>query len=64
MRAGYDEMQSDRLARIGGIRNPIELNADKRNTIIRVSRAAKTAMKAFDDIPKKPKLDRPILRVS
>lgn len=54
----YDEMESDLIARIGGIQNQIELNADKRNTIIRVNRAAKTAMEVFGDILKKPKLDK------
>lgn len=54
----YDEMENDLLRRIDGIRNQLELNADKRNTIIRVNRAAKTAMEVFDDILQKPKLDK------
>ena len=54
----YDEMESDLSRRIEGIRNQIDMSADKRNTIIRVNRAAKTAMDVFDDILQKPKLER------
>ena len=54
----YDELESDLLRRIEGIQNQITLTADKRNTIIRVNRAAKTAMEVFDDILVKDKLDR------
>ena len=54
----YDEMESDLSRRIEGIRNQIDMSADKRNTIIRVNRAAKTALEVFDDILQKPKLER------
>ena len=54
----YDEMESDLSRRIEGIRNQIDMSADKRNTIIRVNRAAKTAIEVFDDILQKPKLER------
>ena len=54
----YDELESDLLRRMEGIQNQITLTADKRNTIIRVNRAAKTAMEVFDDILVKDKLDR------
>ena len=54
----YDEMESDLSRRIEGIKNQIDMSADKRNTIIRVNRAAKTAMEVFDDILRKPKLER------
>ena len=54
----YDEMESDLSRRIDGIRNQIDMSADKRNTIIRVNRAAKTALEVFDDILQKPKLER------
>ena len=54
----YDEMESDLSRRIEGIKNQIDMSADKRNTIIRVNRAAKTAMEVFDDILQKPKLER------
>ena len=54
----YGEMESDLSRRIEGIKNQIDMSADKRNTIIRVNRAAKTAMEVFDDILQKPKLER------
>lgn len=54
----YDEMEADLMGRIEGLRNQIALTADRRNTIIRVNRAAKTAMEVFDDILNKEKLDR------
>ncbi len=54
----YGEMESDLSRRIEGIRNQIDMSADKRNTIIRINRAAKTAMEVFDDILQKPKLER------
>jgi len=54
----YDELESDLMKRIEGLQNQIELIANKRNMIIRVNRAAKTAMEVFEDILAKPKLDR------
>jgi len=54
----YDELESDLLRRMEGIQNQIAMTQDKRNTIIRVNRAAKTALEVFDDILNKPKLDR------
>ncbi len=54
----YDELESDLLRRMEGIQNQIAMTVDKRNTIIQVNRAAKTAMEVFDDILAKPKLDR------
>ncbi len=54
----YDELENDLLRRMEGIRNQIAMAADRRNTIIRVNRAAKTALEVFDDILAKPKLDR------
>jgi stage V sporulation protein T len=54
----YDELESDLLRRMEGLQNQIQMTADKRNTIIQVNRAAKTAMDVFDDILNKPKLDR------
>ena len=54
----YDELESDLLHRIEGIQNQITMTVDKRNAIIQVNRAAKTAMEVFDDILNKPKLDR------
>lgn len=57
LEATYDELESDLLRRMEGIQNQIELTAHKRNTILRVNRAAKTAMEVFDGILTKEKLD-------
>ena len=54
----YDELESDLEKRMEGIQNQITLAADKRNTILRVNRVAKTALEVFDDILNKEKLDR------
>ena len=54
----YDEMESDLTGRIEAIQTQIEMTAHRRNTIIRVDRAAKTAMDIFDDILHKPRLDK------
>ena len=54
----YDELEEDLQKRIEGIGHQIELLSDRRNTIIRVNRAAKTAMEVFGDILSKDQLDR------
>lgn len=54
----YDELEGDLLRRISGLKNQIQLTADKRNTIIQVNRVAKTAMEVFDDILTKDRLER------
>ena len=54
----YDELESDLVRRMEGIRNQIAMTVDRRNTIIQVNRTAKTALEVFDDILNKPKLDR------
>ena len=54
----YDEMESDLSHRIEGIRNQIDMSADKRNTIIQVNRVAKTAIDLFRDILEKGTLER------
>ena len=54
----YDELESDLQKRIEGLTHQIDLLSDKRNTIIQVNRAAKTAMDVFDDILNKEKLER------
>ena len=54
----YDELESDLIRRMEGLQNQIAMTVNKRNTIIQVNRAAKTAMEVFDDILNKPKLDR------
>ena len=58
LEATYDELESDLLRRMEGLQNQIAMTADKRNTIIRVNRAAKTAMEVFDDILNKENLER------
>ena len=54
----YDELEGDLQKRIEGIGHQIELLSDKRNTIIRVNRAARTAMEVFQDILNKERLER------
>ena len=54
----YDELEEDLQKRIEGIGHQIDLLSDKRNTIIRVNRAAKTAMEVFGDILRKDRLER------
>ena len=54
----YDELESDLIRRMEGLQNQLQMTADKRNTIIRVNRAAKTALEVFDDILRKEKLER------
>ncbi len=54
----YDELEGDLQKRIEGIGHQIELLSDKRNTIIRVNRAARTAMEVFRDILNKERLER------
>ena len=54
----YDELEADLHKKIEGITHQIEMLSDKRNTIIKVNRAAKTAMDVFEDILNKESLDR------
>ena len=54
----YDELEEDLQKRIEGIGHQIELLSDKRNTIIRVNRAARTALEVFEDILNKQRLER------
>lgn len=54
----YDELEGDLQKRIEGIGHQIELLSDKRNTIIRVNRAARTAIEVFRDILNKERLER------
>ena len=54
----YDEMEAELQKKIEGIRHQIEMLADKRNTILRVNRAAKLAMDVFRDILEKESLER------
>ena len=54
----YDELETDLIKRINGLINQIQMTADKRNTIIQVNRAAKTAIEVFDDLLAKDHLER------
>lgn len=54
----YDELEGDLIRRINGLVNQIQMTADKRNTIIQVNRAAKTAIEVFDDLLTKEHLER------
>ena len=54
----YDELEADLQKRIEGISHQIEMLSDKRNTIIQVNRAARTAMEVFHDILSKDTLER------
>ena len=58
LEATYDELESDLIHRMEGLENQLRMTADKRNTIIRVNRSAKTALEVFDDILNKEKLER------
>ena len=58
LEATYDELEADLLRKIEGLQSQIEHVTDRRNTIIRANRAAKTAMEVFDDIIKKPHLEK------
>ncbi len=54
----YDELEEELTKKIDGLIHQIEMLSDKRNTILRVNRAAKTALEVFNDILNKPTLDR------
>ncbi len=53
----YDEMEADIENRISSLSKQIEMTKDRENTIIRINRAAKTAIEVFDEILEKDKLD-------
>ena len=54
----YDELEGDLMHRMEGLTHQIEMTANKRNTILRVNRVAKTALDVFHDILQKENLDR------
>jgi stage V sporulation protein T len=58
LEATYGELEDDLVRRMEGLQSQIDMTENRRNTIIEVNRAAKTAMAAFDDILRKPKLER------
>ena len=54
----YDDLEADLQKKIEGISNQIDMLSDKRNTIIQVNRAARTALEIFRDIIQKDHLER------
>ena len=54
----YDELEAELQRKIEGLSHQIDLLSDKRNTILQVNRAAKTALDVFQDILHKPTLER------
>ena len=58
LEATYDELEADLMRKIEGLQSQIEHVTDRRNTMIRANRAAKTAMEVFDDIIGKEKLEK------
>ena len=54
----YDGLEADLQKKIEGISHQIDMLSDKRSTIIRVNRAARTALEVFEDILRKDKLER------
>lgn len=54
----YDGLEADLQKKIEGISHQIDMLSDKRNTIIQVNRAARTAIEVFGDILHKDKLER------
>ncbi len=45
--ATYDELEAELQQKIDGLNHQIDLLSDKRNTVIKVNRAAKTALEVF-----------------
>lgn len=54
----YTEQIDDLTLRIEGLRNQLQMAADKHNTIIRVNRTAKTVLEVFDNILNKDTLTK------
>ena len=54
----YDELEDELQRKIEGLNHQIDLLSDRRNTIIKVNRAAKTAMDVFQDVLNKEALER------
>ena len=54
----YDELEADLQKKIEGLGHQIEMLSNKRNTIIQVNRAARTALEVFEDILQKEHLER------
>ena len=58
LEATYDELEAELQKKIDGLNHQIDLLTDKRNMVIKVNRAAKTALDVFGDILTKEALDR------
>lgn len=56
--ANYDELEANLQKKIDGLNHQIDLLSDKRNTAIKVNRAAKTTLDVLADILRKEKFDR------
>ena len=54
----FTELEDELVLRIAGLENQLALSADKRNTMVKVNRIAKTALDIFDGILSKEKLDK------
>ena len=54
----YDELEAELEKKIAGLNHQIDMLSDRRNTIIQVNRAAKTAMDVFQDVLNKEHLER------
>lgn len=59
----YDELEQELADRITGLQNQLAAAMDRRNSIIRVNREAKTAFDIFDDILQKETLDKSDLEI-
>jgi len=53
----YDQLEDDLEQRIGNLQKQLEMTVDRKNTIVRVKRAAQTAMEVFDEVLEKEHLD-------
>ena len=54
----YDDLEQELMDKIEGLENQITLSADRKNTIIKTNRIAKTAIEIFDKILEKQSLDK------
>lgn len=59
----YEEIEQELTERISGLQNQLALTMNRRNSVIQVNRAAKTAFEIFDDILNKPALDKADLEI-
>ena len=59
----YREMLDELSDRIDGLNNQVELTSNRRNTVIKVNRIAKTAIDIFNEVLTKEKLDKADLEI-